>query len=357
MPTYVPPPPFEIPGIPPLSSMLGRIPTNVKPFYVGELPQASTFLGTPVAQAGGSGLLSQLASPFKALGGGEFRGAGLLKTALPGIAGELGSYGIRKALPGSGTAEHVLSGASKGAGIGAGIGLAGGPFAEISVPVGSLVGAGVGALGGLLFGGKKKSSESVTPEQQLAKAYAAAGLDSTTQAELSQYYTVINTLGGNTKESRQQALSTVGQLIMKEMQSKLGSGGTGPAAMTPSQNAAIQMQTQRFLAPYLKSSLDTAQAAAQATLSQLGNVPEQYRGVLAAGASQQLAATTRLANAYAAQAQLSSQAFALEQQQQQQQALASQLQQQAYAAQMANGYGGYNSAGAGGSDFASLIGQ
>lgn len=302
----IPPVEFGIPGLPPVFSAAGRLAKAFVPnAWADGLPEA--------------GLASKAATGLSGLAGGAI--------------GYLGSKGIQKALPGSSTWEHVLSGASQGAGAGAGIGLAADGIGAIP---GALIGGVAGGIGGLLFGGKKKD-KSADATDQLARAFQAANLDPSVEAKLSHYYSVLNTLGGDTKESRTQALGTVGQLIQQEVLNGMNSTTAQP--MTPDQNAAIQLQTSNFLAPYLKQTLDTASEAARVTLSQLNNVPEQYRGVMAAGASQQLAATTRLANAYAAQAQLAPQAQAIQNQQQQQQALAAQLQQQAIAAQLSGTVG------------------
>lgn len=331
----MPPVPFPIPNIPQISSYLGRGGVPGLPFDVPGVGAASAFLGAPVARAVNPSFLSKvpgLGSAAESFAGMSPKVQGLGY----GIAGELGGLGIRKLIPGSSKTEQVLSGAARGAGVGAGLGLLGGPFAELTSPAGAAIGGVLGGLGGAIFGGHKKAA-APKPEDQLAQAFLQSGIDQSTQDQLSHYYSVLNTLGGNTKESRAQALNTVGQLILKEMNTP--ATASAPAAWTPEQNAAVQLQTSQFLAPYLKQTLDTASESARVTLAQLANVPEQYRGVMAAGASQQLAATTRLANAYAAQAQLAPQAQAIQNQQQQQQALAAQLQQQAIAAQLSGSVG------------------
>lgn len=272
--------------------------------------------------------------------------AGLLGKGLGyGVAGELGSLVAQKALPGSSTTEHVLSGAAKGAGIGAGIGAIGLPIpivGEVTTGGGALLGGAIGGLAGLLTGGKKKGPQPIN----LAHLYQQANIDPQTAAQFDRYYRVLTSLDGS-KEGRLQARSTIANLVLQ----KVAQQQANPVhTLTPSEMAAMQAQTAQFLKPYTDQTLSTAQQAYQNTMGQLSNVPEQYRGVLSSGASNQLSAATRLANAYAAQAQLAPQAMALQQQQQTQQALAQQLLQQAIAAQLSG-----QSAG-GGVDLSQLIG-
>lgn len=377
--------PFQVGGLPSYPTSFPYPPSLAQPFMVGgttsPFPSSIIGLGNPTSRlsglltpgelasrvgniqsmvtpmpgvnAAGAGsavapnLLQRLASPL--LRGaenpglwGQAEGFGA-KAALAGkglgygVAGELGSMGIQKLLPGSSTGEHVLSGAAKGAGIGAGIGAIGLPIpvlGEITTGGGALLGGAIGALGGLLFGGKKKSAADQTIN--LAKLYQTANIDPATASQYDRYYKVLTSLDGS-KEGRLKARQTIANLVLQ----KVAQGqAPGVHTLTPTEMAAMQAQTAAFLKPYTDQTIQTAQLAANNTLSQLPNVPEQFRGVLSAGAGNQLAAATRLANAYAAQAQLAPQAMALQQQQAAQQSLAQQLLQQSIAAQLAGGQGG-----------------
>lgn len=318
-----------------LSSTLGRVGSAA-----GALGSRATSSGIldPILQRGGYAALGEgVAGPTLArplLQGGRLatglKGAGL------GLVGDFASYGIGKAIPGSSTAEHVLSGGAKGAGIGAGLGLLGGPFAGLSVPAGAAIGGALGGLGGLIFGGKKEdkaSTGTMTPGQRLRSVLQSSGIPTTTSSQIMGYYKALAELNGGSIEAKAQALAQVQPLVLEALQGS-GTNQFASGQLTPTQNAAIQAQTAQFLSPYVQQTIDSAQQNADYTMKYLPSVPEAYRGVLAAGAQAELSASTRLANAYAAQAQLAPGMAALQQAQQAQQSLASQLLQQAISSQI-----------------------
>ncbi len=313
--------------------------------------------GPALPEAGASGLSRFLPSFLRggASGAGEeilpLGIKGSLRAAVPYLgAGQLGGYAIRKLSPGSSKAEQIASGAAQGAGLGAGIGAVGGLGLGdwLTIPVGTAIGGVVGGLAGLIRGGKKGTQE-VSPIDSLRNTMAQTGLSPEEQHQYIKYYSLLNSVGGDTKASRAQSASAINQVILKEYLQNQGQGQTAGSPYSVKEQAALQAQTAAFLAPYTQQTIDSAKAASDYTMSHLSNVPEQYRGVLAAGAQRQLAASTRLANAYAAQALLSPQATAIQSQQRQQSALAAQLMQQALAAQLSG-----QSSGAG-TDIAALI--
>lgn len=242
-----------------------------------------------------------------------------------GLAGWGVSKGVQEALPGSTTTEHVLSGAAQGAGagipIGAAIGAAGGPIGAVA---GGLIGAGLGGLGGLIFGGKGKKKESSVIN--LSQLYQAANVDPETQEQFKRYYKTLVAVDGS-KESRLRARQTIAQLVQ---QYALTQQANPVHELTPAEAAAMQAQTAAYLKPYHDQTLATAQSAYDTTMANLSKLPANIQAIYKSNASNQLSAATRLANAYAAQAQLAPQTYALQQQQQTQQAIARQLMQQQY---------------------------
>lgn len=313
------------PSIPPYQQYASSIGPEV-PGAVPNLAQRlmSPFLRTaenPGAWAEAEGLGAKAALGLRGLGWG--------------LAGQAVGTGVQKLLPGSGTAEHVLSGAAKGAGIGAGIGAIGLPIpilGELTTGGGALLGGAIGGLAGLLHGSPKKGPATIN----LANLYQQANIDPGTAAQYDRYYKVLTSIDGS-KDGRTKARQTIANLVLQQVAQQQ----TNPIhSLSPTEIAAMQAQTAKFLQPYTDETLSTARMAAQNTLANLSKVPEAYRGVLSTGAMNQLAASTRLANAYAAQAQLAPQAAALQQQQSQQMSLAAQIQQQALAAQLSGQSGG-----------------
>lgn len=257
-------------------------------------PAANTINAGAGASGRASGLLSSLKGApghIKSLGlKGGLKAAG--KASIPATIG-LTLSGMGNALPGDDQPyEQAIQGALAGGGIGAGVGSI---IPGVGTAVGGGIGAVIGGIGGLLSSalGKDKKKSDVT--NTLPQILATSGLPASEQQNLTAMYNLLNQLGGNTKESAQTALQTVGQLAVERLNEQQQQKQDLAYA------AATQSITAQYLAPYQQRILDSAAMQAQLTMRNAQNLPPEYKLVAENQAQQQLALAQGAAGAYAAQ--------------------------------------------------------
>lgn len=311
----------------------GRPVTGSGPFPMGGGAGGTGPVSSPVSVAGRTPFIAdnraanQIGSAVRGA-----KGAGWSQSSLPGVLGKAGkiggvarlgggmalSYGgdmLGNAL-GADTAQGQFA---KGAGMGAGIGMWAGPL-------GALAGAGIGGGLGVLLGGK--GGKGKAPIANLSAAMNQAGFAPQASQQLMTYYNVLAQMGGNTKEAKTQAFNTVVPLFQEMLASQMGLAGGGQGAggvPTPADYAALQAETARFMQPYQKAALVNGQLQADYLSGDLDSLPPAYRGVMKAGAMSGQIASTNLANAYGAQAQLAPLAAAIQTGQSQLQSAANSL--------------------------------
>lgn len=258
----------------------------------------------------------------------------------------LGSAGFDKK---DSTLNRFVSGAAGGATVGAGLGLAGGPFAEVTVPagagIGALVGGGLDVLKGI-FGGKstpKTGLAAVTnPDTAMAflsQVAGTAGLSPKYQQQLMQQFNTALQFSDGSKESLQQIL---GQSMAPAIQNL---AYQQQLDNTTQSNTAGQIQRamalQGMVGQMMQPSIDQGRAASNSNADQITSLANtvadpESRKMLLAQASQQRSNGARDAASLAGlgQALPTVQAMALDSQmanqygQQQQAARLAALQQQ-----------------------------
>lgn len=226
--------------------------------------------------------------------------------------------------------ESILGRALKGAGTGGGIGAIGGPW-------GAAGGALVGGLGNALFGGGGGSKKS-----NITELLSNAPLTPEARDRLQLTYEILK----ETSDEKT-AGATIGQMILEE----LNAGAAEAKATEDSQRRmlATQALTAQFFQPFTKELLDSAQMRYKMTQDLLPSLPESYRGIAAQQSIAALDDSTRLANAYASQAQLIPTMSAM----QQQQSGVNQIAQQLFQQSLAN----TGTGGAGAGSFNDLLAQ
>lgn len=247
---------------------------------------AGQAMGGAGAAEGALGFLGRLkgsyASKLGFLGEGSevglMKGAGgLLKGGAQGLA--IGTAGHLLGGAIGGAPGHVINDAANGAALGMMLG-----------PEGAVIGGGLGAVYGLLKGHKKGTDFNTT----LDKMSGQANLTGADVSEMKLTYSILKQTGLSDKDARAQ----VGQMALGKIQ-------TGSqAASDQSKMLATQALTAQFFQPYTDQLIQSAQMRHQATQSLLPSLPAEYRGVVAAQDAASLDNSTRVANAYAAQAQL-----------------------------------------------------
>lgn len=317
-------------------------------------PAAATGLaevaGDVAAAGGGAGLLARLGAVPAGIGAAGL-GTVATRAGLGGLAGSIGSGIIDKVTPGSNSlAEQTLQGGALGAGIGAAVG--GIPTLGLGAVPGALIGGGIGAIGGALtslFGKKPKAPESI--DSIMARVIDAGAISPASASAIAQKYAGMVALD-DSKKGKELARQAALQLLQAEVMNPSASpmAGATPQQWTPEQILATQVQAAKYLAPFAQQSVDNAARARDITKSLTQGLNPAAAKFLQIGAEQEYAASTKLANAYAAQALLSPQMAALQQQQQYQQQIASQLAQQSIAKMLSGG-------STGGQDLGALLGQ
>lgn len=233
------------------------------------------------------------------------------------VAGELGAGVAGAVVPGEDSdLERTLEGAARGAGVGAGIGAIGLPIpvlGQLTTAGGALAGGAVGGLLGLFGGGKKgggkAQQKAPTTRQQLSRALGVSGLDPDRQRYIKSVFESQAALGGNTKPAAIKALQQASALISTEMADQRRDreqnsrfGGMGMGGADPTYLAALQAEAAKFIAPYAASTRRSASLEAETMRQLLPSLPENFRPIVAAGIAGELGASSRLADAYAAQA-------------------------------------------------------
>lgn len=286
------------------------------PAGVGVRP--GSFAPTLASQAATKGnILSRLGSGLKPGFGKANIGAGIAAPLLGGFLGEQ-----------AGGSESILGRFLQGAGTGAG-------FGAFLGPKGAAIGGVIAGVGNALFGG---GDEKVDFEEQLTTVLDQGGFSNDDSIQLKLMYRILKETKGEDA-----AKAEIGDIVINDM--KMRAQAQLATEDAQSRMLATQALTAQFFQPFTQQLLDSAQQRYSVTEQLANDLPPEYRSIARAQNVASLDNATRVANAYASQAQLIPQMAVLEQQQ----GIASQLAQQQAAQVTAQlGYGGA-SAGGGGS--------
>jgi hypothetical protein len=211
----------------------------------------------------------------------------------------------------------ILNRALKGAGQGAGLGLL---SKNPLVIAGGAIGGGVlGALGAL--GGKGESGPDF---KKIGNLLAQAGVPEADRNQLTALYELDKQLLG--EEAAKANLTTHVQQIIAQTQS--ASAQMAAEQQAQSRMLASQALAGQFFQPFAQDMLQSAQQRHQMINNLLPSLPENYRGVAASQSAASLDNATKMATAYAAQAQMIPAMAAFQDQQSQINGIASQMLQQ-----------------------------
>lgn len=209
-------------------------------------------------------------------------------------------------------------------------------------PKGAVVGGAIGGVGNALLGG-----EGEDPAQEAEQRLQQVLARSTFTDEDREYFTLLYEVQKATTNDPQAALQVVGQAIMQRLQDR--------EEERSQHRNMLEMQavTSEYFKPFTKSIIDSARQRAMITERLAEDVPENYRGLMRADAAASLDNATKVANAYATQAQLLP-AFAS---MQQQQGLVDQAAQTLYSQGLNNAVAGNTGQLGGGGGLQALVAQ
>lgn len=301
------------------------------PFNLSSIPNPSG-----LGQQGG---VVSLAQQAEAAAPGGLRGliAPLSKIPFPkSFAGKAG-LGIGLPIAGNflgdaaGGDDSFLGRLIKGAGTGAGLGAFLGPQAAVA---GGVLGGAYNAI----FGGEEKSGDSVWVKDE---TLTRAGYSDEDKTQIKLMYQILKDTQGE-----EQAKAAIGQIIIQDLQGRQAQQDF--EEQSQKRMLASQALAAQFFQPFTQQMMDSAQQRYAITEKIADELPPAYRSVARAQNAAALDNSTRVATAYAAQAQLLPSLSAIEYQK----SLADQLSQQQAATVIANLYGGGNS---GGSNLADIL--
>lgn len=259
-------------------------------------------------------------------------------------AGSIGSSLVDQLNPGgqNSNIEQGLQGAALGAGIGA---AAGAPLLGIGAVPGALIGGAIGGVAGVVSnffgGGGDDGPDPAEREEMLASAITEAGLDDFTTAQILDTYEASLAFAAAEEDDdlRAQkeaaALQQAEGMVLQAIQSRQNL--TGPGGAGGMDLLALQAQAQQTFEPLAQSIQDTGSVYATAMGGLRDQLPPEYQAIADSMVAREVTSSTRLADAYRAQAAMTPIVQRLTQYQQDQAAFANQMFQQALAQQAAGG--------------------
>lgn len=212
-------------------------------------------------------------------------------------------------------------------------------LAATANPLGALAFMGHGALQsmGLFGGGGDGGSDEPEPKEGIHRvlgafdqAASSGMLDPALRTQYAAYYNMLLEVGGgNSKENRQAASDAVLAKLMEDATAGMGVMGQQQTGPTPADILAQQAQVAAIVQPYTDAMSSNAAARNQSLQGMVGDLPQEFQGVMGAATSGQGLAQQQLIQALGAQAAMVPHTLSFEAMQQERQGIAAQIQQQA----------------------------
>lgn len=319
-----------VPASPNLGMMNGFAPPSPTGPYsrMPSVTPVSIRPGTGPVNVGGA--LSMADDIVPASRGGLFRGGINLPVGKMGWA-KAGATGVGLQIAGNtlgnmaGGDDSAIGRFFKGAGTGAGVGAIGG----VPTAVGAALVAGtVNAL----FGGKEDDGPSVWMKDE---TLSRAGFDEVEKTQIQTAYEILKETEGEDEAKKQIGAIIMDSIMMKQQNREL-------ERQSNARMLATQQLAAEYFQPFTQQMMDSAQQRYNATEAVAADLPPAYRAVARSQNAASLDNATKVASAYATQAQIIPQMATMDYQM----SLANQLSQQ-QAAQVMQQLMGGGQAGAG----------